>query len=145
MSSFGRGSTSSGSGFIVSRERGLVLTNKHVVRGCAAVKVRIAGGESRVATVRALDQDDEGVTATLRDLDSGDERTVRARYVVAADGNRSPTRARLGIPTSRGAPPVGAEQRIGDRPLGPGPFRAHQPLLLAPPAAALYTSRWTGG
>src|SRR5262249_5981004 len=48
--------------------------------------------------VTALDQDDEGVTATLRDLESGEERTVRARYVVAADGNRSPTRARLGIP-----------------------------------------------
>jgi len=45
----------------------------------------------------ALDQDDDGVTVTLRDLDSGDEGTVRARYVVAADGNRSPTRARLGI------------------------------------------------
>lgn len=59
VSSFGRGSTSSGSGFIVSRERGLVLTNKHVVRGCAAVKVRMAGGESRVAVVRALDQDDD--------------------------------------------------------------------------------------
>jgi 2-polyprenyl-6-methoxyphenol hydroxylase-like FAD-dependent oxidoreductase len=44
-----------------------------------------------------LDQDDDGVTATLRDLDSGTESTVRARYVVAADGNRSPTRARLGI------------------------------------------------
>jgi 2-polyprenyl-6-methoxyphenol hydroxylase-like FAD-dependent oxidoreductase len=55
------------------------------------------------ATVRnrteavALDQDDDDVTVTLRDLDSGDERQVRARYVVAADGNRSPTRARLGI------------------------------------------------
>jgi uncharacterized protein len=59
VSSFGRGSSSSGSGFIVSRERGLVLTNKHVVRGCAAVKVRMAGGESRVAAVRALDQDDD--------------------------------------------------------------------------------------
>ncbi|HET9004964.1 MAG TPA: trypsin-like peptidase domain-containing protein [Gemmatimonadaceae bacterium] len=59
VSSFGRGSTSSGSGFIVSRERGFVLTNKHVVRGCAAVKVRMAGGESRVAVVRALDQDDD--------------------------------------------------------------------------------------
>ena len=34
---------------------------------------------------------------TLRDLDSGEERAVRARYVVAADGNRSPMRARLGI------------------------------------------------
>jgi 2-polyprenyl-6-methoxyphenol hydroxylase-like FAD-dependent oxidoreductase len=55
------------------------------------------------ATVRnrteavVADQDDDGVTVTLRDLDSGDERPVRARYVVAADGNRSPTRARLGI------------------------------------------------
>jgi 2-polyprenyl-6-methoxyphenol hydroxylase-like FAD-dependent oxidoreductase len=47
--------------------------------------------------VVGLEQDDDGVTATLRALDGGGERTVRARYVVAADGNRSPTRARLGI------------------------------------------------
>src|SRR3954451_3916940 len=45
----------------------------------------------------AIDQDDDGATVTVRDLDSGDEDTVRARYVVAADGSRSPTRARLGI------------------------------------------------
>jgi 2-polyprenyl-6-methoxyphenol hydroxylase-like FAD-dependent oxidoreductase len=44
-----------------------------------------------------LEQDDDGATVTLRDLDSGDERHVRARYVVAADGNRSPMRRRLGI------------------------------------------------
>src|SRR3954453_19726165 len=44
-----------------------------------------------------LDQDEDGVTVTLRDLDSGEQRRVRASYVVAADGNRSPTRARLGI------------------------------------------------
>jgi 2-polyprenyl-6-methoxyphenol hydroxylase-like FAD-dependent oxidoreductase len=44
-----------------------------------------------------VEQDDDGATVTLRDLDSGDEREVRARYVVAADGNRSPMRARLGI------------------------------------------------
>ena len=55
------------------------------------------------ATVRnrteavAIEQDDDGATVTLRDLDSGDEREVRARYVVAADGSRSPMRARLGI------------------------------------------------
>src|ERR671932_2314498 len=55
------------------------------------------------ATVRnrteaaALEQDDDGVTVTLRDLDSDDECAVRARYVVAADGNRSTIRARLGI------------------------------------------------
>src|SRR4029450_1783423 len=37
----------------------------------------------------ALEQDDEGVSVTLRDLDSGDQSEVRARYVVAADGSRS--------------------------------------------------------
>jgi 2-polyprenyl-6-methoxyphenol hydroxylase-like FAD-dependent oxidoreductase len=42
-------------------------------------------------------QDEDGVTVTVRDIDSGDERAVRARYVVAADGNRSPMRQRLGI------------------------------------------------
>src|SRR5215208_1878588 len=44
-----------------------------------------------------LAQDDDGVTVTLRELGSGDEREVRARYVVAADGNRSPMRGWLGI------------------------------------------------
>ena len=45
----------------------------------------------------SLSQDDEGVTATLRDLEGGSERTVRSRYVVAADGNRSRIREQLGI------------------------------------------------
>ena len=55
------------------------------------------------ATVRnrveatGIEQDADGVTVTLRDLDSGEESVVRARYVVAADGNRSPMRERLGI------------------------------------------------
>ena len=46
---------------------------------------------------RSLEQDADGVTAVVRDLNSGAESTVRSRYVVAADGNRSPTRERLGI------------------------------------------------
>jgi 2-polyprenyl-6-methoxyphenol hydroxylase-like FAD-dependent oxidoreductase len=49
------------------------------------------------AEVVAIHQDDDGATVTVRDLDSGDESRVRARYVVAADGSRSPTRGRLGI------------------------------------------------
>jgi 2-polyprenyl-6-methoxyphenol hydroxylase-like FAD-dependent oxidoreductase len=44
-----------------------------------------------------LVQDEEGVTATLLELEDDASRTVRARYVVAADGNRSPTRDQLGI------------------------------------------------
>jgi len=45
----------------------------------------------------SFEQDDDGVTALLRDQESGDERTVRARYLVAADGGRSPVRTGLGI------------------------------------------------
>jgi S1-C subfamily serine protease len=53
------GPTSSGSGFVVSREGGFVLTNKHVVRGCAQVKVRVDGGKPRSAVVQAFDPDDD--------------------------------------------------------------------------------------
>jgi 2-polyprenyl-6-methoxyphenol hydroxylase-like FAD-dependent oxidoreductase len=45
----------------------------------------------------SLAQDGGGVTAVIRDLESGAETPVRAQYVVAADGNRSPTRELLGI------------------------------------------------
>lgn len=39
------------------------------------------------------------MTATLRDVDSGDEETIVADYVIAADGNRSRIREALGIAT----------------------------------------------
>jgi len=56
------------------------------------------GAEVRYRTeLASFEQDDEGVTATIRDLDGGDESTIRARYLVAADGNRSPVRNALGI------------------------------------------------
>jgi 2-polyprenyl-6-methoxyphenol hydroxylase-like FAD-dependent oxidoreductase len=45
----------------------------------------------------SLKQDAEGVTAVIRDLTSGEQRPVRAKYVIAADGNRSTTRELLGI------------------------------------------------
>ena len=45
-------------------------------------------------------QDAEGVTATLRDRKTARERTVRADYLVAADGARSPVRTHLGIAQS---------------------------------------------
>jgi 2-polyprenyl-6-methoxyphenol hydroxylase-like FAD-dependent oxidoreductase len=44
-------------------------------------------------------QDGGGVTAQVRDLDSGEMQAIRARYMIAADGNRSPVRAALGIGT----------------------------------------------
>jgi 2-polyprenyl-6-methoxyphenol hydroxylase-like FAD-dependent oxidoreductase len=42
-------------------------------------------------------QDEAGVTAQVRDCDSGATRAIRARYMIAADGNRSPVRSALGI------------------------------------------------
>ena len=36
-----------------------MLTNKHVVRSCGQVRVRADGGKSRVATVQAVDPDDD--------------------------------------------------------------------------------------
>ena len=44
-----------------------------------------------------LEEDRGGVHARLRDLAGGSETKIHARYVVAADGNRSPTRERLAI------------------------------------------------
>jgi putative polyketide hydroxylase len=56
------------------------------------------GAELRYRTeCAAIDQDADGVTATLRDLDGGGERTVRSKYMVASDGNRSRIRDQLGI------------------------------------------------
>ncbi|WP_405773827.1 FAD-dependent monooxygenase [Streptomyces sp. NBC_01538] len=45
----------------------------------------------------SFEQDGDGVTAVLRDRESGGERTVRARYLIAADGGRSPIRSGLGV------------------------------------------------
>jgi 2-polyprenyl-6-methoxyphenol hydroxylase-like FAD-dependent oxidoreductase len=45
----------------------------------------------------SFEQDAEGVTAVVRRRDDGGERTVRAQYLVAADGSRSPVRDRLDI------------------------------------------------
>jgi 2-polyprenyl-6-methoxyphenol hydroxylase-like FAD-dependent oxidoreductase len=46
-----------------------------------------------------FEQDESGVTGRVRDLDTGEEREVRAKYMIAADGNRSPVRQQLGIGT----------------------------------------------
>src|SRR5262245_26221303 len=45
----------------------------------------------------SFEQDDDGVNALVRDRGSGDESRIRAQYLVAADGPRSPVRERLAI------------------------------------------------
>jgi putative polyketide hydroxylase len=71
-------------------------------------ETRRHGDEVRYGTeLCSLDQDDTGVTAVLRNLHSGESQTVRADYLVAADGVHSPIRKRLDISTSGyGALPI---------------------------------------
>lgn len=55
----------------------------------------------------SFEQDETGVTAVIRDRDSGARDTVRAEYLIAADGVHSPIRDTLGVPTSgHGALPI---------------------------------------
>ncbi|MDQ1007744.1 putative polyketide hydroxylase [Streptomyces sp. V4I23] len=56
------------------------------------------GGDLRFSTeLRSFEQDEGGVTAVVEDRMTGRLGTVRADYLVAADGPRSPVRERLGI------------------------------------------------
>jgi tetracenomycin A2 monooxygenase-dioxygenase len=57
-----------------------------------------AGADVRFATrLKSFTQDADGVTAIIKDLASGEETTVRADYLVAADGAGSRTRQALGV------------------------------------------------
>ena len=56
------------------------------------------GAQLNFATeLTSFDQDATGVNAEVRNLNSGETRRIRARYLIAADGNRSPIREKLGI------------------------------------------------
>jgi putative polyketide hydroxylase len=59
---------------------------------------RRLGGDLRYShEMETFEQDDEGVTVVVRDRATDERYTVRAAYLVAADGPRSPVRNRLGI------------------------------------------------
>jgi putative polyketide hydroxylase len=56
------------------------------------------GGDLRFGTeLLTFEQDDDGITATIRERTSGNIRTVRAQFLVAADGSQSKIRQALGI------------------------------------------------
>jgi 2-polyprenyl-6-methoxyphenol hydroxylase-like FAD-dependent oxidoreductase len=61
-------------------------------------KARACGSDVRYGTeLVSCEQDESGVTAVIRDLDSGATESVRAEYLVAADGVRSPVRDALAV------------------------------------------------
>ncbi|MGW7253867.1 FAD-dependent oxidoreductase [Streptomyces sp. NPDC054834] len=56
------------------------------------------GGDLRYHTeMMSFDADPTGVTAVVKSRDTGEHTTIRADYLVAADGPRSPVREQLGI------------------------------------------------
>ena len=57
------------------------------------------GADLRFSTeMISFEQDSSGVSAVIRHRDTGVTETVRARYLIAADGARSGVREKLGIP-----------------------------------------------
>ena len=67
----------------------------------AILRRRATKAGSRVmegGDVAAVEQDDDGVTVVVRDIDSGAERRLRTSYLVGADGAHSTVREVLQIP-----------------------------------------------
>lgn len=56
--------------------------------------------------VETVEQDDNGVTVTMRDIASGTTRSVRARYALACDGGSSVTRKQIGVSLNGDTAPV---------------------------------------
>ena len=75
-----------------------LFVNQDALEPILRARAEELGAQLRYGTeCTALEQDDNGVFAELTDVATGARSWVRARYVVAADGNRSPVRNRLGI------------------------------------------------
>jgi 2-polyprenyl-6-methoxyphenol hydroxylase-like FAD-dependent oxidoreductase len=74
-----------------------VLQPQHVTEGILLGRLRELGGHvHRPLRISGIRQFDRGVVATVTDAD-GEERTVRAKYLVGADGTRSDVRKMIGV------------------------------------------------
>src|SRR5262249_32299798 len=88
----------------ITPARWLMCSQAHVEPVLRA-HAEAAGGELRYGEeLESFEADPEGVTAVLCAAGSVERRTVRARYLAAADGARSSVRNRLGIATEELGP-----------------------------------------
>jgi len=72
---------------------------QHLMEPVLLEAARQSGADVVMATeLMQIEQDDHGVTAVVRDRDSGEERSIRARYAIGADGGRSRVAEQLGFP-----------------------------------------------
>jgi 2-polyprenyl-6-methoxyphenol hydroxylase-like FAD-dependent oxidoreductase len=78
-----------------------VFISQSLLEPVLKARAEALGARLRFGTdVIAFEQDATGVTATTRERDTGRTETIRATYMVAADGPRSRTREQLEIPLS---------------------------------------------
>lgn len=77
---------------------GWCLCSQNDLEPVLVTHARAQGSELRFSTeLLSFEQDADGVTAVVKDRETGEHTTVRADYLVAADGPRSPVREQLGI------------------------------------------------
>lgn len=87
-----------GGGLAAFSPSGWCLCSQNDLEPVLLKEARALGGDIRFGVeLQSFEQDRDGVTAQLLYRESGETRTVRAGYLVAADGPRSPVRERLGI------------------------------------------------
>jgi 2-polyprenyl-6-methoxyphenol hydroxylase-like FAD-dependent oxidoreductase len=92
----------------LSPERAVQYLPQSRLEPMLLAETRRRGSEVRYGTeLCSFESDERGVTALVRDLDTGSTETIHADYLVAADGVHSPTRTALGIATAGyGALPI---------------------------------------
>ncbi|WP_299531452.1 FAD-dependent monooxygenase [uncultured Streptomyces sp.] len=77
---------------------GWCLCSQNDLEPVLVERARSLGGDLRFSTeLLTFEQDPDGVTAVLKDRETGEHTTVRADYLIAADGPRSPIREQLRI------------------------------------------------
>lgn len=80
---------------------GWCLCSQNNIEPVLAELSRSQGADIRFSTeLLTFDQDASGVSAVVKDRESGEHTRVRADFLIAADGPRSPVREQLRIPQS---------------------------------------------
>jgi 2-polyprenyl-6-methoxyphenol hydroxylase-like FAD-dependent oxidoreductase len=113
-----------------TRERMTFIAQVKLEEVLARAVERHRSAEIRFGTEAvAIEQDDTEARVLLRETEGGGTYQVRATYVVAADGVRSPLRRMLGI-TETADPPYGESVNIYLRSPGMDALRAGRPYVL---------------